>query len=139
LLAEGELKFKKAFNLAQAIETAEKMNKKDLVATQGQTNINRIWKVTGTTCQPNCYHCKRLHALSCYLYINFRIQSVQSCKIAHISKAYKLKKQHLLKHLNSQPIFQSTVWTNMDANVNDTTPPTSEQEVPQTYTLSPTN
>jgi len=60
LLTETELTFKKAFNIAQAIETAEK-DSKDMSTTQGQAGINRVHKATGTTCQPICYHCKRHH------------------------------------------------------------------------------
>ena len=60
LLAEPEpLTFKRAFEVAQAVETAEK-DTKDLVVTQGHSAVHRVQRVPGkaVTRQTNCYCCK---------------------------------------------------------------------------------
>ena len=60
LLAEPEpLTFKRAFEVAQAIETAER-DTKDLVVAQGHSAVHRVQRVPGkvVTRQTNCYRCK---------------------------------------------------------------------------------
>ena len=56
---ETELTLKKAFELAQAIEMAEK-DTRDLVASQGQNIVNHVRK-SGAICHMNYYRCKRQH------------------------------------------------------------------------------
>ena len=63
LLAEPEpLTLKSAFEVAQAIEMAER-DTKDLVVTQGHTTVYRLQRASSkaVTRQTSCYHCKRKH------------------------------------------------------------------------------
>ena len=89
LLAETDLPFKKAFEIAQAIEMAEK-DTKDLVAAQGQSSVNRIQKA-GTTRHKICYRCKGQHdPATC----KFREATCHGCgKVGHILKACTNKKR----------------------------------------------
>ena len=131
LLAETDLPFKKAFEIAQAIEMAEK-DTKDLVAAQGQSSVNRIQKA-GTTRHKICYRCKRQHdPATC----KFREATCHGCgKVGHILKACTNKKR------SSQPEPSRTQQASraqcmIKADVNHLDPPPPD-EVTQTYTLFP--
>ena len=98
LLVETELILKKAFELSQAIEMAEK-DKRDLVASQGQNSVNQVRK-SGATCHMNYYRCKRQHdPATC----KFKEAKCHGCaKIGHILKACMNKKQPTQPATNSK-------------------------------------
>ena len=127
LLPETELTLKKAFELAQAIEMAEK-DTRDLVAAQGQNTVNQVRK-SGATRHVNCYCCKRQHdPATC----KFKEAKCHGCgKIGHILKACMNKKQP------TQPATNSRAQHVVQTDVSHTNPPPPVDEVTQTYTLFP--